>query len=67
MNLLPPSEFSNIINEVKPEFDFSKWQDSPEWAIFNAGRKEAANLITYYAENVHAIANRELSRLKEKR
>ena len=36
---LPPREFSNLMNDVCPCFDFTNWQLSPEWKIFKAGYK----------------------------
>jgi hypothetical protein len=57
---LPPAEFSNVINSVKPGFDFFKWETSPEWAIFNAGRKDAANTIIYHTQNIESEARKHI-------
>lgn len=38
---LPPSEFSNIICDVSPGFDYSQWRKSPQWRIFVAGYNAA--------------------------
>jgi hypothetical protein len=42
---LPPAEFSNAMNFICKGFDFSDWENSKEWRIFNAGREaEALNM-----------------------
>lgn len=38
---LPPSEFSNAMNKIKPDFDFRNWRQSPEWRICVAGYNSA--------------------------
>jgi len=34
---LPPSDFSNAMNDIDPKFDFSNWRKSKEWKIFVKG------------------------------
>ena len=48
---LPPMEFSNAINFIyKPSegytFDFTDWENSKEWRLFNAGRESALYRIS---------------------
>lgn len=49
MHDLPPSEFSNAMNNIKPDFDFRNWRQSPEWRIFIAGYngavRDASNVV----------------------
>lgn len=61
----PPSDFSNIINDVKPGFDFTNWEKSPEWAIFSAGKKMSAQIIAYYAGCVESSAKGHIDFVKE--
>lgn len=34
---LPPSAFSNAMNDINPAFNYQNWRCSPEWKIFMAG------------------------------
>jgi len=37
---IPPQAFTNIMHKITDyEFDFSDWENSPEYRIFLAGRK----------------------------
>jgi len=47
---LPPIEFSNAINFIYKDFDFTNWEKSKEWRLFNAGREAAALKILEYAK-----------------
>lgn len=40
----PPSAFSNKINDLSPDFDFSNWRESGEWKMFVAGYNEAVRV-----------------------
>ena len=42
---LPPAAFSNAINNSFDGYDFRNWERSPEWRIFEAGMKTAADMI----------------------
>lgn len=39
---LPPREFGNAMNTIFPNFDFSNWEASQEFKLWNAGRESAA-------------------------
>lgn len=47
---LPPTEFSNAINFIYKDFDFTNWVESNEWRLFNAGRESEALKISAYAK-----------------
>jgi RNA recognition motif-containing protein len=47
---LPPTEFSNAINFIYKDFDFTNWEESKEWRLFNAGRESEALKISAYAK-----------------
>lgn len=35
---LPPRVFSNLMNDIDPDFDYRFWKLSNEWRIFKAGK-----------------------------
>ena len=35
---IPPQEFVQIMHKLNEDWDFTNWESSPEWRIFNAGR-----------------------------
>ena len=39
VNKLPPAEFSNLMNDLYDNPDFTNWQKSTFWKIFKAGYK----------------------------
>lgn len=38
---LPPTAFSNLMNDLDPAFNYQNWRGSPEWKIFVAGHNHA--------------------------
>ena len=42
---LPPHAFSDAINNLCPKYDFTNWETSVEWKLFNAGKAEAFSEI----------------------
>ena len=49
---LPPITFSNAMNSIYDDWDFTNWQESKEWKLFNAGKAAAARDIMYEAQLV---------------
>lgn len=39
--IMPPRHFSNAMNDLFPNFDYTNWKDSPEFKLWQAGRKSA--------------------------
>lgn len=54
--LLPPTAFSNAMNNLWPDFDFRCWPDSREWRLFNAGRAAAAEHLAAEANELRQSA-----------
>lgn len=51
--VMPPTAFSNAICNAYPtnpsrkrKFSLLKWQDSPEWKLFNAGMAAAMDMVS---------------------
>lgn len=42
---MPPVEFSNALSWIYGSFDFTDWENSKEWRLFNAGRAAALDYI----------------------
>lgn len=64
---LPPSDFSNVLIDVKPGCDLTNWKDSPEWAIFNAGIAYAMSNIKWQADNAVTEAIRQIHSVRDKK
>ena len=47
---LPPAQFSNAINVLYENWDFSDWPNSKEWRLFNAGRETEARSMAMDAQ-----------------
>lgn len=43
---LPPAEFTNAMNCLYEEWDFSEWESSKEWRLFNAGCEAVARRLS---------------------
>jgi len=43
---LPPTEYSNAMNLIYRDWDFSDWEQSKEWRLWNAGRASALHDVS---------------------
>jgi hypothetical protein len=53
---LPPSYFTNAMHELFPGFDYSDWENSPQWGLWNAGRESACRDLEQDARTAAAPA-----------
>lgn len=49
---MPPTAFSNAMNEIYNGWDFTGWESSKEWKLFNAGKVDAAQSLKFDADRV---------------
>jgi hypothetical protein len=47
---LPPAQFSNAMNVLYENWDFTNWPNSKEWRLFNAGRETEARSMAMDAQ-----------------